>query len=60
MASLLDCARSCSKKVMAKITYPDGRVVDLPLLARIDTADEIGYFNSGGILPYVLRNLSAA
>jgi hypothetical protein len=38
----------------------DGRTVDLPLVARVDTVDEIGYFKSGGILQHVLRNLAAA
>jgi aconitate hydratase len=28
-----------------------------PLLARIDTLDELEYFRNGGILPYVLRGL---
>jgi aconitate hydratase len=55
-----EAASGTRKKVTAKITYPDGRTADLPLVARIDTADEIGYFNSGGILHYVLRNLAAA
>ena len=30
---------------------------EVPLLVRIDTLDEIDYYNHGGILPYVLRNL---
>ena len=45
--------------VTARVTYPDGRTVDMPLIARIDTVDEIGYFKSGGILQHVLRNLAA-
>ena len=32
----------------------------LPLWLMILTADEVGYFENGGILPYVLRNLLAA
>ncbi len=48
------------KKVLAKVTYPDGRKVDMPLNARIDTADEIAYFKNGGILHHVLRHLAAA
>ncbi|HKD23413.1 MAG TPA: aconitate hydratase AcnA, partial [Rhizomicrobium sp.] len=47
-------------KMVAKITYPDGRKADLPLILRIDTADEVAYFENGGILPYVLRRLAAA
>ncbi len=47
-------------KITARITYPDGRTADLPLILRIDTADEVSYFENGGILPYVLRRLAAA
>ena len=46
--------------VNATIHYPDGRSADLPLLLRIDTADEVAYFENGGILQYVLRNLKNA
>ena len=52
-------ASGTRKHVIGRVTYPDGRVVDMPLVARIDTADEIGYFKSGGILQHVLRNLAA-
>jgi len=45
--------------VSATIHYPDGRAAALPLILRIDTADEVAYFANGGILPYVLRNLVA-
>ena len=41
----------------AKITYASGETRDVPLLARIDTLDELEYFRNGGILPYVLRGL---
>jgi aconitate hydratase len=47
-------------KVTAAIHYPDGRSAELPLHLMILTADEIAYFENGGILPYVLRNLLAA
>ncbi len=47
-------------KIVATITYPDGRNAPLPLTLMILTADEVGYFVNGGILPYVLRNLLAA
>ncbi|HEY0282912.1 MAG TPA: aconitate hydratase AcnA, partial [Rhizomicrobium sp.] len=46
-------------KIEATIRYPDGRTAPLPLVLRIDTADEVAYFTNGGILPYVLRNLVA-
>jgi aconitate hydratase len=44
-------------RVSAAIRYPDGRRAELPLVLRIDTADEIAYFRNGGILHYVLRKL---
>jgi aconitate hydratase len=47
-------------RLNATVTYPDGRVAEIPLVLRIDTADEVRYFENGGILPYVLRNLLAA
>jgi aconitate hydratase len=33
----------------------DGKTVNVPLRARIDSAIEAAYFRNGGILPYVLR-----
>jgi len=45
--------------VIGKITFPDGSTKDLPLICRIDTADELDYVNNGGILHYVLRDLAA-
>ncbi len=47
-------------KVTARITRADGSTEDLPLILRIDTADEVSYFENGGILQYVLRHLAAA
>jgi aconitate hydratase len=47
-------------KIEATIHYPDGRTAPLPLVLRIDTADEVAYFTNGGILPYVLRKLVEA
>ena len=44
--------------VVAKVTRADGSQFDLPLLCRIDTLDELDYYNNGGILQYVLRSLT--
>ena len=44
----------------AKITRSNGETIEVPLLCRIDTADEMDYFENGGILHYVLRNLARA
>jgi aconitate hydratase len=55
-----EAASGTGRKIVARLTYPDGRTADLPLLVRIDTEDEVAYFRSGGILHHVLRNLAAA
>ena len=47
------------QKMVAKVTYADGTVKDVPILCRIDTLDELDYFKNGGILQYVLRDLAA-
>jgi aconitate hydratase len=39
------------------VTGRDGRRREVRLLARVDTAVEADYFNHGGILPFVLREL---
>jgi aconitate hydratase len=48
------------QRMVADIVFGDGRLAQVPLIARIDTLDELDYFRNGGILPYVLRNLAAA
>jgi len=45
--------------LIATIRYPDGRSAPLPLYLLIVTADEIAYFQNGGILPFMLRSLAA-
>jgi len=47
------------QRLEAEITAGDGKVRRLPLTCRIDTLDELEYFNNGGILHYVLRRLAA-
>ncbi len=41
------------------VTRKDGSSLSFTALCRIDTANEIEYFNNGGILQYVLRKLAA-
>jgi aconitate hydratase len=43
-----------------KITRKDGSVENVPVRCRIDTPIEIDYYQHGGILPYVLRQIVAA
>jgi aconitate hydratase len=47
------------KKIAATIHYADGCTAELPLILALQTADEVAYFQNGGILPYVLRQLVA-
>ncbi|XWN31361.1 MAG: aconitate hydratase AcnA [Devosia sp.] len=42
----------------ADITFEDGSTKTITLLVRVDTADELAYYNNGGILHYVLRGLA--
>src|SRR5208282_1493085 len=41
-----------------RITRADGRVEDIAVICRIDTPIETDYYQHGGILPYVLRQLA--
>jgi aconitate hydratase len=47
-------------EVTLRIHRPGGAIEEIPLICRIDTADEVEYFRHGGILHYVLRNLLKA
>ncbi len=46
--------------VTVNIVRADGSSVDVETLCRIDTENELEYYNNGGILHYVLRNLVSA
>ena len=39
-------------------TTPDGKDTAFEAVVRIDTPNEYGYFENGGILHYVLRKLA--
>jgi aconitate hydratase len=45
--------------VALRITRKSGAVEDVPVRCRIDTPIEIEYYQHGGILPYVLRQILA-
>ena len=45
--------------VTMTITRKDGKKEQVPLTLRIDTPIEVDYYQHGGILPYVLRELLA-
>jgi aconitate hydratase len=45
------------QKVKCQIEREDGSKETIDLLCRLDTADELSYYQNGGILQYVLRKL---
>jgi len=48
------------KTMSLAIHRPDGTIEHHPLTCRIDTLDEVNYFQHGGILQYVLREMASA
>lgn len=57
----IDVSDSLTPGSMVPVTIEraNGKVEQIKALCRIDTADELEYYKNGGILQYVLRNLSA-
>ena len=43
--------------VTLRVTRAGGETLDVPVRCRIDTPIEIDYYQHGGILPYVLRQI---
>ncbi|MCI4430580.1 MAG: aconitate hydratase AcnA [Burkholderiales bacterium] len=56
----LDAEIRPQSDAMLVITSAYGARREVPVLLRIDTAIEVDYYQHGGILPYVLRQLLAA
>jgi aconitate hydratase len=48
---------SAGMKVLMKVCYADGSSDSCELLCRLDTKLEVQYFNSGGIIPFVVNKL---
>jgi len=44
-------------KVRVRVKNQDGAEKSFEAIARIDTPEEISYYQNGGILPYVLRQM---
>ena len=50
---------SLRKQLIVELYRPsDGRIARFPVRCRIDGPTELEYFTSGGVMPYVLRNLA--
>jgi aconitate hydratase len=47
------------QRLFAELVAADGTLKRIPLICRIDTAEELDYFKNGGILQFVLRQLAA-
>jgi aconitate hydratase len=55
----LDAGLKPQQDLTIRITRADGKTDTVPVACRIDTPIEIDYYQHGGILPYVLRQLIA-
>jgi len=55
----LDSNLKPQQDLSLRITRKDGSVEEIPVICRIDTPIEIDYYQHGGILPFVLRQLVA-
>jgi aconitate hydratase len=55
----LNAALKPQQDLTLRVTRRDGAVEMVPVRCRIDTPIEIDYFQHGGILPYVLRQIIA-
>jgi aconitate hydratase len=53
----LSSALKPQQDLTLRITRADGKIETVPVTCRIDTPIEIEYYQHGGILPYVLRQL---
>ncbi|APW63438.1 aconitate hydratase AcnA [Paludisphaera borealis] len=46
-----------ARRLILAATRADGTILRFPVRVRIDTPQEVRYYENGGILPYVLRQL---
>ena len=58
LRTMLENGFSIGKNLTVSAAKADGSVVEFPVMLRIDTPQEILYYQHGGILQYVLRQLS--
>jgi aconitate hydratase len=59
LTALLQSKFANGRTIAVKATSTDGKTKQFNVTVRIDTPQEIGYFEHGGILQYVLRQLAA-
>jgi aconitate hydratase len=59
LKAMLDAKFATGRMLGVKAKAADGTVKEFDAKVRIDTPQEIEYFEHGGILQYVLRQLAA-
>ncbi len=59
LTALLKDRLANGRTLRVKATASDGKVKEFDTVVRIDTPQEIEYYEHGGILQYVLRQLAA-
>ena len=59
LPQMLSSGFANGKTLVVRATSSDGSTKELKALVRIDTPQEIAYYQHGGILHYVLRSLAA-
>jgi aconitate hydratase len=60
LPSLLQSGFSGGRELLVRATGADGKVTEIRTNVRIDTPQEIAYYQHGGILHYVLRQLASS
>jgi aconitate hydratase len=58
LRAMLESKFATGKNLSVLATAPDGTAKEFPVTVRIDTPQEILYYQHGGILQYVLRSLA--
>ncbi len=59
LKAMLDSGFAAGKTLAVEVASANGSKRSIPALVRIDTPQEIAYFQHGGILQYVLRSLAS-
>ncbi len=57
LPAMLDSSFADGKQLKVRAVKPDGTSLEFSARVRIDTPQEIRYYQNGGILPFVLRQL---
>ena len=60
LPALLESGFAQGRELTVRATAADGKVKELRTTVRIDTPQEIAYYQHGGILHYVLRQLASS